>query len=1389
MKLIKCLFLAIFIGVLFENGFSQEEQLRYLPINNNYFSLQSNGNITIGQLPTPNSNYSQFLNNLDAIEEILNVTSELDDAYYGQPPAYAQTIVYDSQSNDNQILFFIVDNHIYNRFGYSFQNTGSYSNLHDIQRIPGPYGELMTSEIAVVPVPGQCYQYYIIYGIQKSISKPFDFHLYYRTLTFYDDNTIDLSSESSIVNVTNSSVQYTLSFGVSPFRKNTQDYKLFLVIGNNIGAATINSSGITQPSYYEYLLEYIPSQGGYNHYPCTEGNGELEILPILDDGSQYLIGFSSKNRGNYYIFLERFINGLFEPSTYKLESPGYVSGIEFSPIEKTNMSARMFFNYLGQDQMYYHDVGFAIQGLTPTAGDLNLLNTHFDIPDDPSKYDDSQIERGRDGKIYYINKGSNVNEIGITDPSDYDGYISRLNNPVDLTGWETHVGGINNIASADISGGNIPKFIFADQIDFGSYDEYYETVSSECCLAHYKYDEPDLSNYPYIGYNYSTGDMTIQTDSGSHYWHTASNPFNNQSVIHLKGNLTIEPGANLFADHLTFKFAEGKSLIINSDPNSNNVSEFDHCVLTSNDACGLRSTWQGIVFNGNGTQYSSNTGTLHLLYSEVEYAQTAVEDNDGGILYCNNSILKDNVYGIVFNAFTNPAPNQGTNASDIYSNEFITTPELYTLNETPKNFVSVWFNPGKIRIEGNSFDNTASVYYPNVGSIGNGIMEMFSNVELTYATNPLIHNSFAHLNYAIAAIDNDGIMIDNAQFTDNYRGVYLNNCNFPTITHNNFDACNSCFGSFTDIYGLYLDGSSGFFKTYNSANITDNTFHDGRAGMFINNSNNNGNNYIYRNSFTNLESFDDATGLTALHENADASSNYINGLEFGCNKFTHSKYALGLVHGTISKYQGGFNFPANNYFDHYHDGYTDPFIETDFYIGMTPLPTVYYWYTNFNAYKLYDDYDVFGNLTARYYDDKIIQYSVQGSDDYNVNCPDLVPISFTPPVVVSNFTQAIETKKSTAGDMEDELNQKVDNGNTSMMLDEVNGLTPQNYFTTCNDLLQSTPYLSDTVLVTFMRNTLHRPIAKATVLFANSPLPIKAQQEIDNTNLPPFFKWLLWQYQDGIYQRVQDEMAIQETLNEASNLRNQLIADVLQNDTLNLRKDSVIRYLEDYGTTLTENKDRVALYTATADYTNANTLLDNMEQDIMSLPEMLQQETEDYIFLQRLMLTMRQNPRNAPFQIEINYKRLTDLADTVMGKNSSIAGGLLSYYQLQKQSQRDTAYDYVYEETYQLPESDRGGKLPQIGHHDYSQYASQGSDMLNVFPNPANNVLQIEYLNLSKDNQLNIYSLQGQLIKTLPVNKKIGLTTIDVTDMSNGIYILSLGGFNNNYSVKFTVSH
>lgn len=72
------------------------------------------------------------------------------------------------------------------------------------------------------------------------------------------------------------------------------------------------------------------------------------------------------------------------------------------------------------------------------------------------------------------------------------------------------------------------------------------------------------------------------------------------------------------------------------------------------------------------------------------------------------------------------------------------------------------------------------------------------------------------------------------------------------------------------------------------------------------------------------------------------------------------------------------------------------------------------------------------------------------------------------------------------------------------------------------------------------------------------------------------------------------------------------------------------------------------------------------------------------------------------------------------------------------------------------------------------------TESIDVYPNPVENDL---YLDLKVNGPLTayIYSMDGQLVKTINANKNI----LDVSDLSSGQYILSLSDEQNNYRSKF----
>ncbi len=136
MNRLLCL-ISLFLTIFLIKSYSQsDKQSKLLPVSSSEVINFHDLTAPIIQLP-----YDPFLNNplhdetdiINAICFLPGVNSDNnpnDEMYYvGQHPVYCQAIVHDRNGN---ILFQIVDNNIYNRFGESFINTQTniYNEAH-----------------------------------------------------------------------------------------------------------------------------------------------------------------------------------------------------------------------------------------------------------------------------------------------------------------------------------------------------------------------------------------------------------------------------------------------------------------------------------------------------------------------------------------------------------------------------------------------------------------------------------------------------------------------------------------------------------------------------------------------------------------------------------------------------------------------------------------------------------------------------------------------------------------------------------------------------------------------------------------------------------------------------------------------------------------------------------------------------------------------------------------------------------------------------------------------------------------------------------------------------------------------------------------------------------
>ena len=77
------------------------------------------------------------------------------------------------------------------------------------------------------------------------------------------------------------------------------------------------------------------------------------------------------------------------------------------------------------------------------------------------------------------------------------------------------------------------------------------------------------------------------------------------------------------------------------------------------------------------------------------------------------------------------------------------------------------------------------------------------------------------------------------------------------------------------------------------------------------------------------------------------------------------------------------------------------------------------------------------------------------------------------------------------------------------------------------------------------------------------------------------------------------------------------------------------------------------------------------------------------------------------------------------------------------------------------------------------------NNCMEVYPNPANSELWVEYLTLPDNTPqaVTIYTLDGKQVYSKPVNKNYGILQLDVSALQQGNYIVKIG----NYSKQITI--
>jgi len=621
----------LFASIIFcIQGFAQNQSM-LLPVpgiystsTNDYegckiINFSNPGNSVIYELPKHTFYVNDVIKGRPHIEyDLEHANPSMNEKYLGQHPMFAQNIVHDK---DGKLLFFIVDNNIYNRYGEAFLKYlpdyedepmyGTFSYLHDgimydnwidgsnFNRFNVNTSNIsIDPEIVIFPIYGECYKYGLVYFLFYNNAPDSASKLFYRTLTYYDENKIVLSNPIEISKnfpLSNACDNYSnRGLAISEYREEYDNYLLFVHYYNAFYILTIDNTGnidtnnikdfivienMSNPTHfrkqYSTEMEVIKIESGSDTYykvamgSCYGGPNSSDALV-----TEFTLNYDSLNVVDKWAYYLPMNTSTTDPFFCE-----YIKGLEYDP----NGNLYVTYRKQGQDKLYYHIAG------SSNWNYIDMQDKYYNA----SNYQYSEIELGRDGNLYYLY--SNENETF--------GGISRLN--LSSLTWEENVfpDVINKVYFSHDYGFNSDEskiLLFADQIDGSDYVSYYETVDQQCCIDHIYYD-----NWPSQQYFDQNPVWTWSPGIGNNPFHSINGEIliNEDVKIYSVKEVTIK--------NLKFKFNSNKKLII--EPGAKLV--LDNSVLTSVDNCEQSIMWEGIEVWGNRDipQYpESNQGVVEL---------------------------------------------------------------------------------------------------------------------------------------------------------------------------------------------------------------------------------------------------------------------------------------------------------------------------------------------------------------------------------------------------------------------------------------------------------------------------------------------------------------------------------------------------------------------------------------------------------------------------------------------------------------------------------------------------------------------------------------------------------------------------------------------------------
>ncbi len=526
--------------------------------------------------------------------------------------------------------------------------------------------------------------------------------------------------------------------------------------------------------------------------------------------------------------------------------------------------------------------------------------------------------------------------------------------------------------------------------------------------------------------------------------------------------------------------------------------------------------WPGIELwgNSNAAQDTINQGWVIIKNGgTIEYAKTGIEtvridslgkkdlSYAGGVVQADNAVFYDNTTSVSLLPYPKsyayfPILN---NESYFKKCSFVWDTAFYEFGGLPQQHVLLTETRG-VALSGNIFINKLSRKYPfplSSGEFGMGIASWNSGFYVAGdGIDPNTANTFRNLDYGIRTFAyfgaNKPIKIEYNLFEHNKTACYLSAETFAAINRNKFVIKSGITSITSDGYsGLYLDACTGYQveenEFYSNYQPLFPSSYSRSYGLVVNNSGPE-DNLIYNNDFHNL-----GWATQAQETNRGKVG---TGLTIKCNDYTDNYQDINVTQIVINSSngvkhnQGSDNndptAPAGNTFSHIGNPAIN--IYSDFSNNCADI-TYWHHYPNLGTPYLVPVYHTPAPLVVPQNNPHLIPFNKSTA------CPsNLVTRTY------NNTKSYIVAAKSSLTVYADSLTDLVDAGNTTATnLDVVTSMPPET-MQLRDQLLDASPYLSETVMVNAAEKEDVLPNSIITEILSENPQSAKSDKVLDKLN-------------------------------------------------------------------------------------------------------------------------------------------------------------------------------------------------------------------------------------------------------------------------------------------------